>query len=616
MGATLRSPLLALCFLAGTTFAAGAAGFGLSGDDDSSGGTPAVQDLFKSGPGTGTAPERGRTSAPQLNIDNELPQSSPAATPAGATKLAYSGHAHADDRRAQVDFTLAPGGKVTGTIAIQSVCEQNVHLGGADLTFSGVLSGSWESRTASIDGTWQGTEHFCGTNSPNNGTFKFFRNEEDPSHPILHLRLIGKNGRYGWDFPPTDKVYATASPASTTEGPGTASGNTDGTSGPVIGGGSTSGNETGTAPTGKKKTDKAQTEGQTTDEPDPQSVTDIVVMPGEVPIIVGQKAALPVVYAIVGDTADKIPVSEDKIEWTTERGLSITNGEFEVSSRALEGDRLTFKAHVKLSLTKAFDGEGVVHVVGGRLGSISGSAYFSYRYPDYRGDPRRPLRATVELRLSSGGGPVRMTTTGPDGQYRFDGLQKGTYWPVVTGFKADPFPPGYRLKVPNGPWIGYWAAIPEYKSNLNPDPATAKWDFTSVSTEIALIGPDHGVHHNAVTGRVTHHSQGVEGVTIMANRVGSEGGQKLATSGDDGTYVLDTKGMEPGTYWLRAQKFVVPQWAGPDDLLDVASTRDERSVLFIVPFFAVDQLSIDIEVLTRNEIFGGERTPEQPTELP
>ena len=497
---------------------------------------------------------------------------------------------------------------MTGTIAIQSICEQNVHLGGADLTFAGVLTGAWESRAASIDGTWRGTEHFCGTDSPNNGTFKVFRNEEDPGQPILHLRLIGKNGRYGWDFPPTDRIYATAG-GSPGAGSGTASSGSEGTNAPVVGDGSTAGNESGTGPTGKTKSDnKPKTEGQATDEPDPESVTGIVVMPGEVPIIVGQKAALPVVHAIVGDTADKIPVSEDKIEWTTERGLSITNGEFEMSSRALEGDRLTFKARVKLSLTKAFDGEGVVHVVGGRLGSISGSAFFYYRYPDYRGDPRRPLRATVELRLSPGGGPERMTTTGPDGQYRFDGLQKGTYWVVVTAFHADPFPPGYRLKVPNGPWVGYGTAIPEYKSAFNPVPMTANWDFTSVSTEIDLVGPDY-VLHDTVTGRITYHGKGVSGVTVMANRVGSEGGQKSVTSGSDGGYVLDTEGMQPGTYWLRAQKFVVARWAGPDDLLDVASARDERSVLFVVPFFATKELSIDIEVLTRNEIFGGERRP-------
>ncbi len=32
-----------------------------------------------------------------------------------------------------------------------------------------------------------------------------------------------------------------------------------------------------------------------------------------------------------------------------------------------------------------------------------------------------------------------------------------------------------------------------------------------------------------------------------------------------------------------------------------------------MPFFAANEISIDIEVLTRHEIFGGERTPEQPS---
>ncbi len=607
MRATVRLLLTAVGLFAATTVAASAANFGLSGGEGGSSGAPAVQDLFKSGPGTTP------NTTPQIN--DLGPQPSPAATSGVGIKLSYSGHARADGRRAQVDFTIAAGGKVAGTIAIQSICEQNVHLGGADLTFAGVLTGTWESRTASIDGVWQGTEHFCGTNSPNNGTFKFFRNEEDPGHPILHLRLVGKNGRYGWDFPPTDRVYATAA-GSSGEALGTASSGRNGTDVSVIGDGSTAGNESGAGPTGKTKSDnKPKTEGQTADDADPESVTGIVILPAEVPIAAGGKAKLPVVYAIVGDSADRIPIPDDKIEWTPERGLKIAGGEFEVSSRALEGERLTFKARVKLSLTKAFDGEGVVHVVGGRLGSISGGAFFYYRYPDYRGDPRRPLRATVELRLSPGGGPERMMTTGPDGQYRFDGLRKGTYWVVVSRFTADPFPPGYRLKVPNGPWVGYWTTIPEYKSTFNPDPATAKWDFTSVSTEIDLVGPDYSPH-DTVTGRVTHHGQAVAGVTVMANRVGSEGGQKSVTSGRDGSYVLDTVGLPPGTYWLRAQKFVVAQWAGPDDLLDVASTRDERSVLFIVPFFATNELSIDIEVLTRNEIFGGERTPEQPVGLP
>ncbi len=48
---------------------------------------------------------------------------------------------------------------------------------------------------------------------PNNGQFKFFRKEEAAAKPVLHLRITGQRGRYGWDFPPTDRAYiASAAP--------------------------------------------------------------------------------------------------------------------------------------------------------------------------------------------------------------------------------------------------------------------------------------------------------------------------------------------------------------------------------------------------------------------
>ena len=605
----LRSLLVLACLLAVPTPAIRAANFGLSGGDGGApGSAPGVEDLFKGGAGAPREPAIDGATTPA-----EMP-----AQTSRAVELAYDGHAHADDRRAHISLAIAPDGRVAGTISIASICEQNVHLGGADITFSGTLTGTWESHAGSIDGTWQGTEHFCGTNSPNEGTFKFLRNEEAAAKPVLHLRIMGKNGRYGWDFPPSDIVYATG--ADTTSGtPNQTGTNPDGTvtpDTPGAGDGSTAGGE---EDTGKSKKDgkRPVSEGQTTDEPDPDSVTAILLVPQEVPIVAGQNADLPVVLAVVGDTADKIAISSDKLEWTTAAGLSISGGKFEVSPKAQEGDRLGFRVHARLSLARSFDAEGVVHVISGRLGSISGAVFFYYRSPPYGGDPRRPVEATVELRSTRGGDALRIATTGPDGEYRFDQLPKGTYQVIVTGFRAKDFPPtGYRLKRPGGPWIGYWAAIPEYKSNFNPDPDTAKWDQTSVSTQIDLIGPDYDAKPNAVSGRVIYKGQGVSGVTVMANRLGSEGGSKSVTSGTDGRYALDVSDLEPGTYWLRAEKYVGPRGAGPDDLLDVASARDEQRVEFIVPFVAVDRLSIDIDVLTRNEIFGGERTPEQPTGLP
>jgi hypothetical protein len=618
MPAILRCLFIALWLLAAAAPPAAAANFGLTGGDESKQANPSADDLFKGGDDGGFAPipdGDGGGFAPQQDDGGSF---APTLTSAArAVELTYDGHAAADERRARISFSIAPDGSVSGTISIQSVCEPNIHLGGADLRFTAQLSGTWESKNGSIDGTWSGTEHFCGTDAANAGTLQFFRKEEALTSPVLHLRITGKNGRYGWNFPPTDRTYATATgvPAaggSAVDTTGEPDAGTTGTDGQPPGE-SSSGGETGGKP---ESGGKPGTEGDATGEIDPDRVTGIIVLPSEVPIGAGGRAELPQVYAIQGDTADKVPVPPEAITWNMERGLSIEGGEFEVSSKATDGDRLGFDVRVALSLTKVFTAAGVVHVTGGRLGSIEGTAYFYYRYPDYKGEPRRPLRATVELQRTGGGAPLRVATTGPDGHYRFDRLPEGTYQVVVTGFQADSFPQGYRLKVPNGPWIGYWAAIPEHRSAFKPDPDTAQWDHTSVSTEIALLGPDYDARPDAVSGRVLYHGEGVAGVTVKANRLGSDGGEKSVTSGKDGRYTLEIKDMEPGTYWLRAEKFVVPRWAGPDDLLDVASARDERSVLFTVPFFAVDRISIDIDVLTRNEIFGGERTPEQPTGLP
>jgi hypothetical protein len=591
MSSIFRSLVMALWLIAATGLPVSAANFGLSGGDETQRPGPAVDDLFKGGDGEGLAPfqDPAIQRAPPLRQDDGSGGFAPAATPAPKTvELVYDGHAAADGRAARINLAIEPDGAVTGTITIQSVCEPNIHLGGADLTFNAQLSGTWESSDGSIDGTWSGIEHFCGTDVPNSGTLKFFRKVEAGANPVLHLRITGKNGRYGWNFPPTDRVYVTA---------------------------------TGTAPSDEAegqatKPDQPPVEGEPPPEDlDPERVSGIVILPPEMPVGVGARAELPQVYAILGDTADKVPVPFEAITWSTERGLSVDGGEFEVSSNSKDGDKLRFSVKVALSLTKVFTANGVVLVSSAQLGSIAGAVSFHYSSPLYRGDPRRPFRAEVELRPARGGPPLRRMTTGPDGSFRFDRLPQGGYQVVATTLRSDPFPTGYKLRAINGPWYGPTNWIPEERFAFKPDPETAVWDHTSAWIEIAVVGPDFDPP-DAVTGRVLYHDQGVAGVTVRANRVGPEGGQTSVTSGKDGSYTLEIDDLEPGTYWLRAEKYVVARWAGPDDLLDVASARDQHSVLFTVPFFGVDEISIDIEVLTRNEIFGGERTPEQPVELP
>lgn len=576
--------------------------FGLTGKEAEQQAPSDVDDLFK---GNGA----DDPAAPQL----EQPVGEPPAASSKPIKLAYDGQAAADSRRARIELVIAPGGRVKGSMAIQSVCEANVHLGGADLTFQGQLSGTWESPEASIDGKWSGTEHFCGTDQPNNGAFKFFLKGEGGLKPVLHLRISGQRGRYGWNFPPTNQVYATGTGTSasgkTAEGSSDTGADKPGTGKTPPDGGQPPG-------TDGADTGDADTAGEPDGDIDPDRVTGIVMLPQEVIASPGGMADRPTVFAIMGDTADKIAVPDGQIEWETAKGLELVDGKFRVSSNAKPRDRIGFKATVKLSLVKRFESQGAVRVTGGRLGSISGKVYFFHRYPYNPGAPNPLVRATVELQPNTGGAALRWTTTGPSGEYRFEGLPEGGYRIVVTGIKHRQLASGYRMANPNGPWIGNWAWIPEHKSAFKPDPDTAKWDHSGISTEIELIGPDYDAAPDAVSGRVTYKGQGVSAVTVMANRIGSEGGEKRVTSGKDGRYSLPIKDLPDGTYWLRAEKYVVQRWAGPDDLLDVASARDERSVLFTVPFFGVDRIEIDIEVLTRHEIFGGERGPEQPEDLP
>lgn len=128
----------------------------------------------------------------------------------GTVEIRYSGQAAADPRTASMVLRIS-GNQVTADVHINGVCEQNIHLGGADLTLTGTLSGPWEDKKSSIDGGWTGVDHFCGTDEPNAGQFKYFLKDE--GRAVLHLRITGKRGQYGWNFSPTGQVYATGTPA-------------------------------------------------------------------------------------------------------------------------------------------------------------------------------------------------------------------------------------------------------------------------------------------------------------------------------------------------------------------------------------------------------------------
>lgn len=157
--------------------------------------TPAVP------PATGT----GTTTTPPATPPVAgTPPPPPAVGP--AIEISYSGQANADPRRASMKLRIV-GNQVTAHVSMQSICAQNVRVGGADIDLVGALGGIWESAGASIDGSWTGVDHHCGSDDPNQGQFKLFFKDAYGGKKILHLRVNGKNGQYGWNFTPTGKVY-------------------------------------------------------------------------------------------------------------------------------------------------------------------------------------------------------------------------------------------------------------------------------------------------------------------------------------------------------------------------------------------------------------------------
>lgn len=73
----------------------------------------------------------------------------------------YSGIATADGRAATLQFTVSGGSVTGGLLHADPVCTTSAHLNRTDVSFTGTLSGSWESATGSISATWTGGDYAC-----------------------------------------------------------------------------------------------------------------------------------------------------------------------------------------------------------------------------------------------------------------------------------------------------------------------------------------------------------------------------------------------------------------------------------------------------------------------
>lgn len=538
-------------------------------------------------PGLEPRQDQGSLAGSLAGTGGSQPFSGPA-----PVSLAYDGEASGDGRKARIELAF-DATSVTGTIRIESICEQNFHLGGADLTFSASLTGSWESKDGTIDGGWQGTEHFCGSDMPNHGTLKFFLKDDGYFDPILHLRLTGERGQYGWNFPPTGKLFVEAGAASAASPP-----NSGTTAKPK--------NEDGKEP----KTPPEE-------EIDPNRVTDLVMLPSLLAMAPGETAELPYVQAVIGDEAQRVNVPESALSWggLPAGPLDLRDGKLFLGLSARDGAEIPFSVTVTLgALRQTLDGRVRVYAKE-QLGSISGIVYFVYSPTLIPGPGLRPRSAEVELhRGTSLGSPIAVIPAAADGSFRFDNLPKGYYVVGVRKLVPPAFPAGYVLNVGSAPWRSTTTAIPDRVWVETANEMQVVWDRQHISVGANVFQPP--ATDGAIYGRVYRNDKGVEGVTVWAHQVGSTGVKAQVRTNKNGNYVLKIDDLPGGTYWITAEKYVTPQWAGPDDLLDVASTRLETPILVSSPLSDPRGVEVNIEVDTRNAIFGGDRTPIVPPPLP
>lgn len=147
-----------------------------------------------------------------------------------AKSFSYSGTRTGDGRPAQLSFTVSGTSVTAGNLYATGVCESSIRLTTTSVSFTGVLSGSWESATGSINATWTGGDSICGTQLtaadgyPTSGSLTIGMS----GGKVVLQRMI--SGAEPYQFSPSGAVYT---PPSATCGTTPADAGGGGTLGPV-----------------------------------------------------------------------------------------------------------------------------------------------------------------------------------------------------------------------------------------------------------------------------------------------------------------------------------------------------------------------------------------------
>jgi hypothetical protein len=132
--------------------------------------------------------------------------------------FSYSGTATADGRAAQLSFTLSGTTVTGGKLYASAVCLSNIHLNSTNVSFGGILIGSWESPGGSINATWTGGDYACdGTHlTPDMGY---------PTSGSLTIRMISNAEPY--EFSPSGRTYSPPSATCSSPKPDGGTGGSD-----------------------------------------------------------------------------------------------------------------------------------------------------------------------------------------------------------------------------------------------------------------------------------------------------------------------------------------------------------------------------------------------------
>jgi hypothetical protein len=117
-----------------------------------------------------------------------------------AKDFSFSGHESNSQRKSTLKFSISADGSIKGTQSIDKVCETNVKMSGAQLTFTGSVSGGYPQ----ANGSFTGTSYHCnGKSSPNSGSIAI------GYHPQfgVFVQLFAGDGSTEWWHKPASNPF-------------------------------------------------------------------------------------------------------------------------------------------------------------------------------------------------------------------------------------------------------------------------------------------------------------------------------------------------------------------------------------------------------------------------